>query len=555
VRLYRPLPARVFSHVRFKQGGAGKDLASFDIAILDAGGERVADIEDFTMKKIGEVSVMTGAETRAAPTSRLGAVVQHGILPREGMDAFDRIMASPLRGQVVACSVDLPQWIERVDAESRPVVAVAGEAGAEGAGFSRPQLSTNFVGPRDQVEEQLAVMWRELLGVKEVGVNDDFFELGGQSLIAVRLFNKIRAKYSVDLPLSTLFEAPTIAQCAAIVREEAGITAEAPTANGAPVTNGAHAGNGVPEAASAEPAAEESEATGGAPATRAGKKSRWSSLVTMQGKGSLPPFYCVAGMGGTLNNLRKLALLVGDARPFYGLQPPGADDPSQRLFRVEDLAEHYIREVRKVQPHGPYLLGGYSGGGMVAYEMSKQLTAQGESIAFLGFIDSYSPALPRRTATDRAMIHLQRAKAEGPNYFVRMAVQRLIYERIMMQIRVAKQLAKLYPDKYRYENLQDAWFVAEQAYKPTPWPGGRASLFRSREESAIGLWTGVVVDELNGWGRYLPGGVDLHICPGNHSKMCEEPHVRTLARKMRGALDQASPPPAKGPATQPAATV
>src|SRR4029079_19392453 len=110
------------------------------------------------------------------------------------------------------------------------------------------------------------------------------------------------------------------------------------------------------------PAAEEPHTNGGPSGTRP-KKSRWTSLVVMQRKGSLPAFYCVAGMGGTLNNLRKLALLVGDTRPFYGLQPPGADDPSQRLMRIEDLAEHYIKEVRKVQPHGPYLLGGYSGGG------------------------------------------------------------------------------------------------------------------------------------------------------------------------------------------------
>ncbi|HXU82645.1 MAG TPA: SDR family NAD(P)-dependent oxidoreductase, partial [Polyangia bacterium] len=560
-RLYRPLPARAFSHVRFKKGT--KDVISFDVAIYDAQGERVADVEDFAMKRIEDVSVMAQPAAPAGmPGSRLGAVVQQGILPAEGMDAFDRIIASPLDGQVVACSVDLPAWIERVDEEARPVEKAAGEAAAEGAGFSRPQLSTKMVPPRDQVEEQLAVMWRELLGVKEVGVNDDFFELGGQSLIAVRLFNKIRQKYSVDLPLSTLFEAPTIAQCAAIVREDAGIASTpieaageaAPSGNGVSATNGAPAANG----AGAEPepeAAEEGEATNGAPAGRSGKKSRWTSLVTMQGKGSLPPFYCVAGMGGTLNNLRKLALLVGDARPFYGLQPPGADDPTQRLWRVEDLAEYYIREVQKVQPHGPYLLGGYSGGGTVAFEMCRQLTQTGENIAFLGFIDSYSPDLPRRSRAERAQVHLRRAKMEGPNYFLRMVKHRVIYERLVMQERVQKQLAKVFPDKYRYENLADAWKVAESSYHPEPWPGGRATLFRAREESAIGLWTAVIVDELHGWGRYLPGGVELQVTPGNHSTMCEDPHVRALAGKMRDALDRASPPVAAGAALDSTATL
>jgi len=234
---------------------------------------------------------------------------------------------------------------------------------------------------------------------------------------------------------------------------------------------------------------------------------------------------------------------VGDARPFYGLQPPGADDPSQRLWRIEDLAEFYIREIRKTRPHGPYLLGGYSGGGTVAFEMSKQLTAQGEGIAFLGFIDSYSPDLPRRSRSERTKLHLRRVKMEGPNYFLRIVKHRVVHERVLMQMRVTKQLARMFPDKYRYENLADAWVVAEQAYRPTPWEGGRATLFRAREESAIGLWTGVVVDELHGWGRYLSGGVELQICPGNHSTMCEDPHVRGLAARMRDALDRVPAPP------------
>jgi acyl transferase domain-containing protein/thioesterase domain-containing protein len=543
VRLYRPLPARSFSHIRFKRGT--RDVISFEIALLDENGERIADLDDFTMKRVDQAGVMTGErpEAAGAPGSRLGAVVQQGILPAEGMDAFDRLLASSIDRQVVACSVDLGAWIEKVDADSQPVEAAKAEGGAEGAGFSRPQLSTNFVGPRDTVELELAGMWRELLGVKEVGVNDDFFELGGQSLIAVRLFNKIRHKYSVDLPLSTLFEAPTIAGCAAIVREEAGL-ASVPiaAASEAPAAET----NGVSEA---EPEAEP-ESINGAPK----KKSRWTSLVVMQGKGALPPFYCVAGMGGTLNNLRKLALLVGDARPFYGLQPPGADDPTQRLWSIEDLAVHYINEIRKVQPAGPYLLGGYSGGGIVAFEMARRLAGQGETISFLGFIDSYSPNLPQRSSSDRAKIHLQRMKTEGPRYIYDMAWRRWTHERITFVQRVQKQLAKVFPEKYRYENIQDAWAVAEGRYRATPWPGGKGTLFRAREESAIGLWTGVEVDERNGWGRYLDS-VEVQLCSGNHTTLCEEPHVRKLAAKLRDALDRASPAPVEGTVLNPAAAI
>jgi thioesterase domain-containing protein len=259
----------------------------------------------------------------------------------------------------------------------------------------------------------------------------------------------------------------------------------------------------------------------------------------MQPKGDLPPFYCVAGMGGTLNNLRKLALLVGDSRPFYGLQPPGADDPSRVLYSVEELAQHYLREIRKVQAHGPYFLGGYSGGGVAAFEVTRLLMAEGEEVAFLGFIDSFSPNLPQRTWKDRASIHLERAREQGPAYLVQTAQRRLKYERWEVWRRVTRPLGKLFPERYRYDVIQDSWVVAEQHYHPEPWQG-RATLFRAREESALSLWTAFDVDEQHGWGRYVQGGVDVQICPGNHSTMCEEPHVRVLAVKLREALDHAT---------------
>src|SRR5205814_10432314 len=124
--------------------------------------------------------------------------------------------------------------------------------------------------------------------------------------------------------------------------------------------------------------------------------------------------------------------------------------------------------VRRVQPQGPYLLGGYSGGGTVAFEMAKQLTAEGESVAFLGFIDSYSPNLPQRSSADRAKIHLQRVRTEGPSYIYGMVHRRWTHERLTFVHRVQKQLAKVFPEKYRYENIQDAWMIAERHYHPTP---------------------------------------------------------------------------------------
>jgi thioesterase domain-containing protein len=372
------------------------------------------------------------------------------------------------------------------------------------------------------VERDLSAMWSELLGLREVGIHDDFFEVGGQSLIAVRLFNKIRKRWSVDLPLSTLFEAPTIERCAEVIREEAGL-------GPLKATNGHEA----PEAAPVS--------VRGASA----KKSRWSSLVPIQPKGNLPPFFCIAGMGGTLGNLRTLATLLGAERPFYGLQPPGADDPKQRLYRVEDLASHYIREIRAVQPEGPYFLGGYSGGGIAAFEMTKQLESARESVAFLGFLDSFSPSLPMRPLPDRARLHLRRMQNEGPGYVTAAALRRFGYERTMFTRRVQRELGKIFPERYRYENMSDSWVVAESHYDAKPWHGS-ATLFRAREESALSLWTAYVVDEQHGWGRFVKGGVDVVICEGNHTTMCEEPYVRDLAQKLRFSLDSRTPGAERG---------
>ena len=282
----------------------------------------------------------------------------------------------------------------------------------------------------------------------------------------------------------------------------------------------------------------EAELTPETGATAADRGSRWRSLVTMQSKGSRPPFVCVAGMGGTLNNLRKLAVLLGDGRPFYGLQPPGADNPQQLLYSVEALAARYVAELRREQPHGPYFLGGYSGGGVAAFEMARQLVESGESVAFLGFIDSFSPALPQRSFRERAALHLRRLRSLGPRYLFETA-QRLYWStRDHTRLRVARQLGRVMPDTFRYDAIGGSWLVAESNYRPVVQPLS-GTLFRAREETAVSLWSGVKVDSEHGWGRLLLGGVVVQVCPGNHTTMCDEPNVRVLASRLRAALDAA----------------
>ncbi len=531
VILLRSLPEKLSSHVRFKKGT--QDFITFDVVIYDEHGGGVAHVTDFVMKRVDLAAAMRAETARAEPptskVTRVGTAISQGILPHEGIDALGRILRSKVKRQIVVSSIDLDDWLATTDAESQAHVVPREGATKSATTYERPNLSTNYVAPRDDVERELAVIWRDLLGVKEVGVHDDFFELGGQSLIAVRLFNKIRKKYGTDLPISTLFDAPTIAQTAVIVREEGGLAPLRAESTPAGPLRETHADGAEPESS----AVRARNANGGA-----AQNSRWTSLVTMQGEGDGRPFFCVAGMGGTLNNLRKLSVLMGKTRRIYGLQPPGAAGDGGRLYEVEALAAHYVGEIRRVQPSGPYFVGGYSGGGVAAYEMARQLEREGEKVAFLGFLDSFSPALPIRPLVERVRIHARRARLQGASYVVGTFGRRLASETQALRLKLSRQLEKMFSERYRYDALKDSWVIAERRYRPEPW-SGRATLFRAQAEVALSLWTAVEVSEAHGWERYLQGGVDVVICPGDHESMCEEPHVRVLAQRLAEALDRA----------------
>jgi amino acid adenylation domain-containing protein len=221
---------------------------------------------------------------------------------------------------------------------NRQALAAVEAAGSEPA--------HGIVKPRNRLELELLRIWEEVLNIKSIGVNDNFFELGGHSIIAVRLFAQIEKKFEKKLPLATLFRAPTIEQLASYLRHE-----------------------------KSEPS--------------------WSSLVAIQPSGSKPPFFCVHAHGGNVLNFHDLARCLGTDQPFYGLQAQGLDGQQPGHNRIEEMAAHYLNEIKTVQPEGPYFLGGYCFGGKVAFEMARQLKAAGERVALLAVIDSYAPGYPK----------------------------------------------------------------------------------------------------------------------------------------------------------------
>ncbi len=288
VRVYRPLPARIVSHMRNAGANvAARGTASFDVTLATPEGEVCIEVEGFTMHRLEGGLRLTPPDPRSlefdtvqaramSPAEeRLLHAFSQGIRPEEGAEAFGRAVALG-QSQIIVSSLDLPALIR--------AAAVTEEARSEGTSFERPDLDSDYIEPRNDIERTLVGFWQELLGVARVGVEDSFFDLGGHSLIAVRLFAMVKKAYRVDFPISVLFEAPTIAACARLIEDQIG-----PQDSAAPAEQVAR----VPQ-------------------------RRFTHIVPMhRGEGGAKtPFFLVAGMFGNVLNLRHLAQLLGGDRPF-----------------------------------------------------------------------------------------------------------------------------------------------------------------------------------------------------------------------------------------------
>ncbi|WP_425071649.1 type I polyketide synthase [Sagittula sp. S175] len=506
--LSNSLPARVVSWVRNAAANdAARETAVFDITLCTPEGEVLVDIKGFTIRKLASLDVLSaaprltvaevefdepaGAQALSPAEERLAHNLSQGILPAEGVDAFWRVLGSGER-QVVVSSMDLPSLVE----QARVVEASATQA------FDRPQLESDFVAPEGEIETRLAGFWQELLGVTNVGVEDSFFDLGGHSLIAVRLFAMVKKAFRVDFPISVLFEAPTIRACARLIEAEVG-----------PVE-------------------------GAAPAAPV---KRFRHLVAMHDGDGGPrqPFFLIAGMFGNVLNLRHLAHLLGTDRPFYGVQARGLYGGEAPHETIEEAARDYIAEMRQVQPEGPYMLGGFSGGGITAYEVARQLEAMGQEVSLVVMLDTPLPQRRPLEPVDRALIQLAQAREKGVTYPFIWAKNRIAWE-------IARRRAPEATAATGFHNaeIEAAFYRAISAYKVHTW-SGRLVLFRP---PLVGKWRvsgGRLVNsertyvlEDNDWRSVAPQ-VEVHEVPGDHDSMVLEPNVRVLAGLMRAAIETA----------------
>jgi thioesterase domain-containing protein len=353
---------------------------------------------------------------------------------------------------------------------------------------ARLTMDEAFVAPRDGLELQLTKIWEHLLPVRPIGIRDNFFELGGHSLLAVRLSTHLEKMLGRHLPLTTLFQAPTIEQLAAALRQD-------------------------------------------------GWSASWNSLVVVHPEGSRPPFFCVHGYAG----YNPLARHLGHDQPFYGLIQ-GLDGKRVHT-RVEDVAAHYLQDIRQLQPEGPYFLGGHSFGGLVAFEMAHQLQTHGQEVALLVLIDPSSPTHRQHLSAPSSVSHTVYRSIRNLARF--RSLKRLPHIQATAQAIVTRKIkeytCKFYlacgrplPAALRVFYISEILFgslypAAARDYLP-PLYSGRVTLFHAETR-----WP----SPQQSWGTLVAGGLEIYEVPGDHHSILAEPSVRFLAERLRACLHRA----------------
>ncbi len=209
---------------------------------------------------------------------------------------------------------------------------------------------SRYIPPHTTEEKILGSIWKTVLGLEKVGIYDNFFDLGGHSLLALQVLLEIQKRFSIELPVRAILDASTIAELAKLI------------------TNSQL----------------ESSATFNRPLM--------SCLIPLQPQGNKTPLFLVHPVGGTVFWYIPMVKHFDHTRPLYGIQDPGIEKLDDIPFKtLEEMASFYIEAIQDIQPHGPYLLGGASGGATISFEMTRQLLAKGERVNFVGLLDGWAP--------------------------------------------------------------------------------------------------------------------------------------------------------------------
>ncbi|PHJ65684.1 non-ribosomal peptide synthetase [Nostoc linckia z18] len=356
-----------------------------------------------------------------------------------------------------------------------------------------------LITPRNFTELSLVKLWENLLNTSPIGVTDNFFNLGGHSFLAVRLMAQIQDRFGHNLSLSTLFENPTIEKLAAIVSQPF-------------------------------------------------RESSNSPVVAINSSDSKLPFFCIHGAGGGINHYINLSRRLGEDYPFYALEHnPDTEEPE--IISVEETASYYLQEIRKIQPNGPYLLGGHCYGGVLAFEMAQQLQKQGERVDLLVVIDAIlAETRIESTKDDDAKFLLRMAESIKTDSNIDFAVsfEELRDLSLSQQIDLINQKANFIftdteiKDFIRYYQLFKAHVQAMRNYVPLVYPESM-TLLRAKEEIIHDFESPEfhTDDPLLGWRKYSIQPIKVIEIPGDHFSIFVEPHIQELAKTLRVCIDNA----------------
>jgi non-ribosomal peptide synthase protein (TIGR01720 family) len=476
-----------------------------DIAILEIGGREAAEEGESVAAEPGSAVFLLDAVSPPGRATRLhlldpgllpvpvwavgerclgGEELAQGFWRRPDLTA-ERFLPDPFGEEPGARLFRTGELARRLP--DGAVVPLILEAPAE------PVVQAEPVPPRDEVERKLAAIWEDLLGIAGAGVRDNFFVLGGHSLLAVRVMSRIEQDLGAELPLNALFQAPTIEGLAARIAAQS-------------------------------------------------KAADTELLVPLQPQGQNPPLFFVHPVGGSVFCYQPLAGRLGPDQPFWGLQAAeGGGDTT-----IEEMAARYLEALRGVQPAGPYHLGGWSMGGVIAFEMARQLWATGETVALLALVDA-PPAEPGERLPDLP---------DDDSWFLRFAAD-LVGLRGFGSPTLGSEILELDPDsrlRWLHERAREREAIladvslarfrnrfelfqrnarALAGYVPRPLPGGL--LFLRCEENP----SATAGEPTRGWGRLAAAGASAHTLRTDHYSVLREPHAAVVARLLREAMESA----------------
>lgn len=321
--------------------------------------------------------------------------------------------------------------------------------------------------PTDQLELHLIKLWERLLNVEGVSPSDDFFALGGHSLLAAQLFDEIERRFGRRLPLDTLwYKGARVADLAQLLREDE-------------------------------------------------RSALWPILIPIKPTGDKLPLFVVHTMGGNLFHYEDLTHALDPRQPVLGLQARGVYGAEQPRRSIEGIAADCVAAMREHQRRGPYRIAGFSSAGIVAYEMARQLSRDGEQIGLLALLDTFGPLSLHRRRLGLGSLHRLSLRA----------IQERAYHAVLFPLGLSRVR--------RLRNIGEAQRWAYWSYRAKPY-AGNASLFVANASAEL------AGEPTLGWARLIHGPIRLRQLPGHHSSIMKPPRVAALAAALQTDLDQAS---------------